>query len=118
MGATLVGLVVDRWADLPELQYRPLLRMALRSLDRSRGDIPAATCWVSDVELARTYRTPFPDDDDDSSDGRRCRNNLLREVRRARRALVAAGACKPSPYRPPDLEPDYVYELTLRREVA
>jgi hypothetical protein len=118
MGATLVGLVLDRWADLPELQYRPLLRMAYRSLDRAKGDVPAATCWVSDADLARTYRNPYPDDDDHSEDARRRRNNLLREARRARRALVAVGACKPSDFLPPGPEPDYVYELTLRREVT
>jgi hypothetical protein len=94
--------------------------MAHRARDRASAEAPAATCWVSDADLARTYRWkghPYPDDEDDPA-ARKLRNDMLREVRRARRALVAAGACKPSEYRPPGPEPDYVYELTLRREAA
>jgi hypothetical protein len=113
--------VQELWFGLPDLQYRPLLRMALRARDRATAEVPAATSWVSDADLARTYRWKslrYPDDGDDSPDARKLRNDMLREVRRARRALVAAGACKPSAFRPPGPEPDYVFELTLRREAA
>lgn len=125
MGATLVGLVLDRWAYLPELHYRALLRMALTVLDYPDGDRPAATYWGGRELLARTWRQPYPDGD--AADDQRRRRSVLHEVTVVCRDLcgehaieVVRGNRLPGPGRRQvyrltvDMEP--TYSLLKRRE--
>jgi hypothetical protein len=92
-GARLVGQVLCRWRELPELQYRALLCMALTALDDPTEKHPAATYWGGYERIAGTWRAPFPEDDG-TPETRKRRKNTLNEVRKVMRALEAAGAVK------------------------
>lgn len=93
-GAQLVGLVLDNWSHLPDLQFRTLIRMAHTALDGYSDDgKPPRRYYGGYVAIAKTWRTPFPDDDG-TPEARRKRKNILSDVRKVMRALEAAGAVK------------------------
>ena len=92
-GARLAGQVLNRWRELPELQYRALMCMALTALDDPSDDRPAATYWGGYERIAGVWRSPFPEDDG-TPGTRKKRKNILNEVRKVMRALEAAGAVK------------------------
>jgi hypothetical protein len=124
IGASLAKLVLYDWRDLPELEHKALMVMALTALDEPTGEHPAATYWGGHLRIAQSYRT-WPDDDSRDRSGvphapkarARLRRNILREVRRAVDGLEARGAVKvadPSRATAPGVSQAYV--LTLRRE--
>ena len=90
IGGRLVSLVVDRWHHLPDLQYRTLICMAATALDVPKTGKPAETYWGGHERIARSWRQPYPDGNTDKDCQRRA--NVLRDVRRACRALVDAKA--------------------------
>jgi hypothetical protein len=93
MGARLVGLVLLCWTDLPERQFRILLRMAYTALDApSKDGTPVEMYWGGHEPLAMTLRGRYPDGDGEQA--RKARANLLRHVRTEVAALRKAGACE------------------------
>lgn len=120
-GARLAGLVLDRWRHLPELQYRPLLKMALTALDKPKDDKPAETYWAGHRRLAETYRTWPPDDSThDPRERERLRLQLTRRVtEQIRHGLIPAGAIEIiDTGELVRLGHAQVYRLTLDREAA
>jgi len=81
MGARLVTLVLMRWSQLGDAEFRLLVRMAHTALDERSGGMPAATYFGGHDLLAATLR----------SDGG-SQTTLLRRVRKAITLLVEAGA--------------------------
>lgn len=92
-GARLVSQVLYHWRELPELQYRTLMCMALTALDDPTERYPAATYWAGYERIAGIWRSPFPEDDG-TPEVRKKRKNILNEVRKVMRALETAGAVK------------------------
>lgn len=81
MGARLVTLVLMRWAQLGDAEFRLLVRMAHTALDERSGSTPAATYFGGHELLAATMR---------SQGGSLA--TTLRRVRKAITNLVEAGA--------------------------
>jgi len=81
MGARLVTLVLMRWSQLGDAEFRLLVRMAHTALDERSSGVPAATYFGGHDLLAATLR----------SDGG-SQTTLLRRVRKAVTLLVEAGA--------------------------
>lgn len=81
MGARLVTLVLMRWAQLGDAEFRLLVRMAHTALDERSDGRPAATYFGGHELLAATMR----------SDGGSM-STVLRRVRKAITNLSAAGA--------------------------
>jgi hypothetical protein len=92
-GARLAGQVLYHWRELPELQHRALMCMALTALDDPTPEYPAATYFGGYERIAGTWRSPFPADDG-TPETRKKRKNILNEVRKVMRALEKAGAVK------------------------
>jgi hypothetical protein len=93
-GATLVGLVLDNWSHLPDLQFRALMRMAHTALDtRSPEGKPPCQYFGTYRLIAQTWRPGWPGDGE--PDAAKKRRSILNEVRKALRALETAGAVKP-----------------------
>lgn len=81
MGARLVTLVLMRWSQLGDAEFRLLVRMAHTALDEPSGPTPAAMYFGGHDLLAATLR----------SDGG-SQTTLLRRVRKAITGLVESGA--------------------------
>lgn len=81
MGARLVTVVLMRWTNLSDIEFRVLVRMAHTALDERSGAIPAATYFGGHELLAATLK----------SEGGKA-GTLERRVRKAVTGLVAAGA--------------------------
>jgi hypothetical protein len=92
MGARLVTLVLTYWTDLPERQFRILVRMANTALDTPGKETPAEMYFGGHELLAMTLHGPYPDGD--SAEARKARAGVLSNVRREVRALRKAGACE------------------------
>jgi hypothetical protein len=91
MGAQLVAQALAYWADLPDRQFRILVRMALTALDSPDDGKAAATYFGGHELLARALGCPYPDGDSDEA--RKARATVLRHVRGEVAALRKAGAC-------------------------
>jgi hypothetical protein len=81
VGARLVTLVLMRWTQLADVEFRLLVRMAHTALDERSGRTPAATYFGGHELLAATLR----------SEGGSL-TTTLRRVRKAITGLVEAGA--------------------------
>jgi len=90
VGAGNVKLVYARWYQLPDLPFRVLVYMALRSMDTDKPPL----YWGGWEELALAAGRLVPDRDDDDKEVIRVRRAAAKSVDSVTSTLVARGAIR------------------------